>query len=105
MGKSVLIICEMGITASSLLYKFAQEIEREKLDLDVDYAPFPKLEEKMVKKEYDVLLLTPQIRRYADEAQKLLDKYAGQAEIMMISDRDFQYMDVPHIVHQVEGKI
>lgn len=102
MRKSVLIICETGITASSLLFKIAQEIEKERINLDVDYVAFHRIGEKIGKKEYDVLLLTPQIRRYTQEAQKILDQCAGKAKIMMISDHDFQFMDVTHIIRQVQ---
>lgn len=102
MTKSVLIVCQTGITASALLYKIAQEINNKEIDLDIDYVGFHKLENKMKKKEYDILLLTPQIRRYAQEAKQLLDEYAVEAKVKMISDRDFQYMDIPHILNKLQ---
>ncbi|MGM0126327.1 hypothetical protein IGI37_003756 [Enterococcus sp. AZ194] len=104
MKKSILIICEAGITASSLLYKIAQELDERKINIDVSYVSFSGLEEKMKQKKYDVLLLTPQIRRHAKIAQQLLDKYSKGAEVLMISDHDFLYMNIPHIVQQIQGE-
>lgn len=100
MNKSLLVICETGITASSLLYKLTQEIEREKVNIDIDYAALPSVEEKLSKKEYDILLFTPQVRRYKETIGKLIHQYAKHTQIKMISDQDFQYMNVPHILHE-----
>lgn len=100
MNKSLLVICETGITASSLLYKLAQEIESEKLNVDIDYAALPSLEEKLSKKEYDILLFTPQVHRYKETIGKLIQKYAKHTQVKTISDQDFQYMNVPHILHE-----
>ncbi|GAB2024141.1 hypothetical protein OfM1_02110 [Lactovum odontotermitis] len=98
MNKSVLIISERGITASNLLFNLSKEINEQKLDLDIDYAPFGQLKEKLSKKKYDLLVITPQAARHESELKTALDQHGTSAKIITIGEDDFHFMNVPHIL-------
>lgn len=98
MSKTILVVSQRGITASSFLFKFAQEIELEHLDLDVDYASILTLEEKVAKKKYDIVLMSPNVRRWWNETKHVIEALPKDVKLITISDADWQYMDVPHII-------
>lgn len=102
MSKTILVVSQRGISASSFLFKFAQEIELEHLNLDVDYTSILKLEEKLSKKAYDIILMSPSVVRVWKDMQQTFMRLLGHASIVAISDEDWRYMNVPHIILTIE---
>ncbi|GBG96950.1 PTS cellobiose transporter subunit IIC [Lactococcus termiticola] len=100
--KTVLIISERGISASNLLFKLAESIHEEDLALDIDYVSFGHIKEKLSKKAYDLLLITPQVSRHQAEMEELMAGPASGLKNLVISDDDFHFMNIPHILRQIK---
>ena len=96
MSKNILIICETGISASLLVSKLLEAI-REK---ELSYAPVCRIEEKLGYKEYDVLMLTPQVARVKEKVEKYLEGCQGQ--VVFIDQEDFRYMNTEKILASIE---
>ncbi len=77
MSKNILIICETGISASLLVSKLLETIREKELSYDLDYAPVCRIEEKLGYKEYDVLMLTPQVAR-VKKSGKIFRRLSGR---------------------------
>lgn len=77
MSKNILIICETGISASLLVSKLLEAIREKELSYDLDYAPVCRIEEKLGYKEYDVLMLTPQVARVKEKSGKIFRRLSG----------------------------
>ena len=73
-----MIICETGISASLLVSKLLEAIREKELSYDLDYAPVCRIEEKLGYKEYDVLMLTPQVARVKEKVEKYLEGCQGR---------------------------
>ncbi|MGX7244977.1 PTS cellobiose transporter subunit IIC [Enterococcus quebecensis] len=98
MEKTILIICEAGISASLLVSKILETIKEKRLNYVIDYAPVSRVQEKLDFKNYDVLLLTPQVARHKEKIQKIIDQKKCTSEIVFIKPEDFQYMNVEKII-------
>ncbi|EFU03159.1 PTS cellobiose transporter subunit IIC [Enterococcus faecalis] len=100
MSKNILIICETGISASLLVSKLLEAIREKELSYDLDYAPVCRIEEKLGYKEYDVLMLTPQVARVKEKVEKYLEGRQGQ--VVFIDQEDFRYMNTEKILASIE---
>ncbi|MEI5994436.1 PTS sugar transporter subunit IIB [Candidatus Enterococcus mansonii] len=98
MEKNILIVCEAGISASLLVSKILEALRDKQLEYSIDYAPVSRIQEKLNFKNYDVLLLTPQVARYQDKIQKIIDQEKCTSKIVFIKPEDFQYMNVERII-------
>lgn len=101
MEKTILIICESGISASLLVSKILGSLREKKLEYAIDYAPVTRVQEKLTFKNYDVLLLTPQVARYEDKIQAIVDQEKCTSKIIFIKPEDFQYMNVERMIGQL----
>ncbi|MFD1901634.1 PTS sugar transporter subunit IIB [Enterococcus termitis] len=101
MEKRILIICEAGISASLLVSKMLETLRDEGLDYEVDYAPMKRIQEKLSYTNYDVLLLTPQVARYKEEVQKIIEQEKCVSKIIFMKSEDFQYMNVEKIINEL----
>lgn len=100
MEKSILIICESGITATLLLSKLLESVRNRDLDYDVDYAPMKRVKEKLEQRSYDILLLTPQVARYHEELKDIIKKEKCRSKIVFIEERDFYFMNADAILEK-----
>lgn len=96
--KSILIVCEAGISASLLVLKMTESIREDALDYEVDYAPVLRLDEKMANKSFDIILLTPQVIRHEARIQELIDENKNKSKMIFIDEDDFKYMNIPNIL-------
>jgi len=101
MEKNILIICEAGISASLLVSKILESLREKELEYAIDYAPVSRVQEKLTFKNYDVLLLTPQVARYEDKIQTIVDQEKCTSKIIFIKPEDFQYMNVERMISQL----
>ncbi|ALS01974.1 PTS cellobiose transporter subunit IIC [Enterococcus silesiacus] len=102
MEKNILIICEAGISASLLVSKILETLRKKHLDYVIDYAPVSRVQEKLEFKDYDVLLLTPQVARYKEKIQEIIDQQKCTSKIVFIKPEDFQYMNIEQIISDVQ---
>ncbi|MGH2322639.1 PTS cellobiose transporter subunit IIC, partial [Enterococcus faecalis] len=63
-------------------------------------APVCRIEEKIGSKEYDVLMLTPQVARVKENVEKYLEGCQGQ--VVFIDQEDFRYMNTEKILASSE---
>lgn len=101
MEQNILVVCEAGISASLLVSKILETIRDKKMDYTIDYAPVSRVEEKLTFKNYDVLLLTPQVARHKEQIQKIIDQEKCTSKIIFIKPQDFQYMNVEKIIGEL----
>ena len=101
MHKDLLIICETGISASLLVSKMLETIRAKNLSYEIDYATIRNVEEKLNYKDYDVLLLTPQVAR-SEEKKRNHQKEKCTAQIVYIKQEDFRYMNIENIIASIE---
>lgn len=99
MDKSILIVCETGISAALLVSKMLENVREHKLDYDIDYAPVSRLEEKISGKDYDVFFITPQVARYQEKISAAIQAATGT--IVYIQPEDFQYMNVEKMLSSI----
>ncbi|MGX7263325.1 PTS sugar transporter subunit IIB [Enterococcus crotali] len=102
MEKNILIICEAGISASLLVSKILETLRERRLDYAVDYAPISRVQEKLEFKNYDVLLLTPQVVRHEEKIRKIIEQQKCTSKIVFIKPEDFQYMNVEQIISDMQ---
>ncbi|WP_086315346.1 PTS system, cellobiose-specific IIB component [Enterococcus sp. 7F3_DIV0205] len=98
MEKNILIICEAGISASLLVSKMLEALREKELEYTIDYAPVSRVQEKLTFKNYDVLLLTPQVARHEDKIKRIVEQEKCTSNIIFIQPEDFQYMNVERII-------
>lgn len=103
MSKSILFICESGISAALFVSKMLESVKAHDLDYDIDYAPIARAEEKLSYRDYDVILLAPQVRRYESEVKELILKKKCVSYITGIEDDEFISMNVERILERVKG--
>lgn len=99
MDKSILIVCETGISAALLVSKMLEVVRKRDLDYDIDYSPVSRLDEKIAAKTYDAFLITPQVARYQEKISAQIQKESGK--IVYIQPEDFQYMNVEKMLRSV----
>ncbi|AYQ24090.1 MULTISPECIES: PTS sugar transporter subunit IIB [Enterococcus] len=104
MHKNILIICETGISASLLVSKVLEAIRGKRLSYEIDYAPLRRVEEKLNYKDYDVLLLTPQIARSKEKVKEIIKREKCNAQIIFIAQDDFRYMNIENIIASIEDQ-
>ena len=102
MHKDLLIICETGISASLLVSKMLETIRAKNLSYEIDYATIRNVEEKLNYKDYDVLLLTPQVARSEEKVKEIIKKEKSTAQIVYIKQEDFRYMNIENIIASIE---
>lgn len=102
MHKDILIICETGISASLLVSKILEAVKEKKLSYEIDYAPLKRVEEKLNYKEYEVLLLTPQVAHSEEKVKEIIRKENCTAQIIFIKQEDFRYMNIENIIASIE---
>ncbi|MBO0422490.1 PTS cellobiose transporter subunit IIC [Enterococcus plantarum] len=101
MEKTILIICESGISASLLVSKILESLREKELEYAIDYAPVSRIQEKLMFKNYDVLLLTPQVARYEEQIRGIVDQEKCTSKIVFMKPEDFQYMNVERMISQL----
>ncbi|OSP57736.1 PTS cellobiose transporter subunit IIC [Enterococcus faecium] len=101
MHKDLLIICETGISASLLVSKMLETIRAKNLSYEIDYATIRNVEEKLNYKDYDVLLLTPQVARSEEKVKEIIKKEKCTAQIV-ISNKKICYMNIENIIASIE---
>lgn len=102
MHKDLLIICETGISASLFVSKMLEAIRARNLSYEIDYAPISRVEEKLNFKDYDVLLLTPQVARSEEKVKEIIKREKCTAQIIFIKQEDFRYMNIESIIASIE---
>lgn len=102
MHKDLLIICETGISASLFVSKMLEAIRERNLSYEIDYAPISRVEEKLNFKDYDVLLLTPQVARSEEKVKEIIKREKCTAQIIFIKQEDFRYMNIENIIASIE---
>ena len=102
MTKSILFICESGISAALFVSKMLESVKRNQLDYDIDYAPIARVEEKLSYRDYDVILLAPQVRRHEAEVKELILKKKCISHITGIKDDEFVSMNVERILERIK---
>lgn len=98
MEKSILLVCETGISAALFVSKMLESLRAKSLNYDVDYAPVARVEEKLDFKHYDYILLSPQVHRYEEELKGLLEQVKCESEIIGISGEEFATMNIEKIM-------
>ncbi|MGX7419889.1 PTS cellobiose transporter subunit IIC [Carnobacterium gallinarum] len=103
MNKTILIICETGISASLLVSKMLTSVRKQKLAYDIDYAPVGRIQEKLsYGRNYDVILLTPQVTRYESEINQLILEEEPNSQFIFIQPDEFRYMDADKIIQRIQ---
>ncbi|MBE9389987.1 PTS cellobiose transporter subunit IIC [Vagococcus salmoninarum] len=102
MEKSLLFVCESGISASLFVSKILENIRDKGLNYDVDYAPVMRVEEKLNFKNYEFILLSPQVHRYEAELRELLLKVKCTSKIIGITADEFMTMNIEKIMSRLE---
>lgn len=102
MDKSVLFICESGISAALFVSKMLENVEVHGLDYEIDYAPIARVEEKLSYRDYDVILLAPQVRRHEDEVKDIILKKKCISKIIEISDEEFVSMNIERLLERIK---
>lgn len=100
MEKSMLIICESGITATLLVSKLLESVRNRHLEYDIDYSPMKRVKEKLSQRSYDMLLLTPQVARYREEVEEIIKKEKCHSKIIFIDEQNFRYMNADAILEK-----
>lgn len=103
MEKSVIFICESGISASLFVSKMLEAVKNTGVNYDIDYAPIARAEEKLSYKDYDVILLAPQVRRYEEEIKDIILKRKCISKIIPITDDEFVSMNVGKILDKINS--
>lgn len=102
MHKELLIICETGISASLLVSKMLEAIRAKNLSYEIDYAPIRRVEEKLNDRDYDVLILTPQVARSEEKVKEIIKREKCTAQIIFMKQEDFRYMNIEKIIASIE---
>lgn len=102
MEKDILVICETGISASLLVSKILEATREKNLAYEIDYAPMSRVEEKLNVKDYDVLLLTPQVARFEEKVKEIVKQEECTAQIIFIKQEDFRYMNIENIIGSIK---
>ncbi|MGX4687498.1 PTS cellobiose transporter subunit IIC [Vagococcus sp. JNUCC 83] len=102
MEKSILFICESGISASLFVSKMLESLRDHGLNYDVDYAPVQRVETKLSQQHYDVILLAPQIKRYEKELRSLLEEKSHESYVSGIQDDEFITMNIERILERIK---
>lgn len=98
MDKSILLICETGISAALFVSKILESLREKDLAYDIDYSPVSRVNERLEVRDYDYLLLTPQVSRYKEQLESIVTKENCTSKIVFISNDDFMTMNVERIV-------
>ncbi|MGY3766154.1 PTS cellobiose transporter subunit IIC [Vagococcus vulneris] len=98
MSKSILFICETGISASLFVSKMLEALKTQGLDYDVDYSPVSRVDEKLTARDYTDILLSPQVHRYDDQLKDIVLAKRKSAVIVNITEEEFQTMNVERIL-------
>ncbi|AQP54264.1 PTS cellobiose transporter subunit IIC [Vagococcus penaei] len=101
MKKSILFICETGISAALFVSKMLETLHQHELDFDVDYAPVSRVEEKLAAKDYTVILLSPQVHRYDDTLKEIILKDGKEVNLVDITEEEFASMNVNRILARI----
>ncbi len=101
MEKSILFICESGISASLFVSKMLESVKVHNLNYEIDYAPISRVAEKLSFKDYDVILLAPQVKRHESEVKDILMKKKCVSHITGIKDDEFVSMNVERILERI----
>lgn len=102
MTKSILFICESGISAALFVSKMLESVKVHHLDYDIDYAPIARVEEKLSYRDYDVILLAPQVRRHELAVKELILKKKCISQITGIQDEEFISMNIERILERIK---
>ncbi|AXY25020.1 PTS cellobiose transporter subunit IIC [Suicoccus acidiformans] len=102
MEKKILIICEAGISASLFVSKFIEESKRNLDNFIVEYAPIGRVQDKLSQDKYDVIVLTPQVRRHEDVIGSAVKEAEGSSKMVFISEGDFSTMNIANIYGDVK---
>lgn len=103
MDKSILFICESGISASLFVSKMLEAVKKNEETYEIDYAPVLRVDEKLSYRSYDIILLAPQVRRYEESIKEIILKEKCVSQIIGISDEDFVTMNVGHILEKIKS--
>lgn len=103
MTKSILFICESGISAALFVSKMLESVKTHDLDYDIDYAPVARVDEKLSYRDYDVILLAPQVRRHEAEVKEIILKKKCISHITGIKDDEFVSMNVERILERIKS--
>lgn len=103
MTKSILFICESGISAALFVSKMLESVKTHDLDYEIDYAPVARVDEKLSYRDYDVILLAPQVRRHEAEVKEIILKKKCISHITGIKDDEFVSMNVERILERIKS--
>lgn len=101
MRKTLLFICETGVSAALFVSKMLESIQLRKLNINVDYAPVSRVQEKIELKNYDCILLSPQVHRYEEDLNILLTQTKEKCVIIAIQPEEFIMMNVEKILDRL----
>jgi cellobiose PTS system EIIB component len=96
--KRVVFICMMGMSTSMLVKKVDAEAKKRGSDLNI--SAMSEAEAMRDIKNYDVILLGPQIKYVLPQVQKALGD--RQAVAAVIDSKDYGFMDGAAVLDQIE---
>ena len=71
--KKVMLICNAGMSSSLMAKKASEQLEKDGENIKVDATTSSNSEKVLTGDEYDMILVSPQIRMYFDEYKKKAD--------------------------------
>lgn len=80
----VLLVCNLGMSTSLLVEKMKKAVKPEHGEVVINAVPVDQFED--VVRDYDVVLLGPQIRYKLPEFQKITDQLGIPLEVINIAD-------------------
>lgn len=98
--KSVIVVCEAGITTSLMVVKLKELAEEKKKSINIYSKGTEEGLDYVKDSETDVVLLGPQIHHKVEEYEEVTD-----AKVLKISVNDYNNMNVYSIFEQLEKVI
>lgn len=95
---NVLVTCSAGMSTSMLVQKVKKEADAQQIDLSIEAVSMNEGKTLAKKKEFDLLLLGPQVAFMKDEMVKVAD---GKFPVKVISQKDYGMMRAENILKDI----
>lgn len=98
-AKTIMLVCNAGMSTSMLVKKMNQIIENDDKDYTIFAVSTSKVQEEIQSKKIDMILLGPQIR-YMEES---IESQVGDIPVHVIDMVDYGTMNAAHVLESIES--
>lgn len=96
--KTIMLVCNAGMSTSMLVNKMNQVVEKENKEYTIFAVSTSRVQEEVVSKKIDMILLGPQIRYMEDS----IKNQVGDVPVHVIDMLDYGTMNAGHVLQTVE---